>query len=369
MRIAFFNWRDISHPLAGGAEVYVHQLMKRLAERGHTVALFTSTFPGAKERETIDGIEHIRYGGRFMIYPKAFFCYKKHIEGRYDAVVESINGAPFLTKLFAKEPVVPLIHQLTKENWHSGLPLPLAFIGYHLEDAMLSIYRGCKTIAPSKSTKSDLERLGFPDVEIVYGASGIEAPDAGDETASEIEKEKAPTLIYLGRLVKSKRVDHALRAFAIIRSTIPNCRLWIVGSGPEEKNLKKLSSELGLYGKAYFFGRVSEQDKIQLLSKAHIMLLPAVREGWGLVVLEANACRTPVIGYDVPGLRDSIKDSENGYLVEDGDINALASRASTLLPDRLALDHLGQSSAHYSKKFSWDKTADGFLSILREVLR
>ena len=114
MRIAFFNWRDISHPLAGGAEVYVHELMKRLAGRGHAVALFTSSFPGAKEREIIDGIEHIRYGGRFTIYPKAFFCYKKHIEGRYDVIVESINGAPFFTKLFAKEPVVPFIHQLTK---------------------------------------------------------------------------------------------------------------------------------------------------------------------------------------------------------------------------------------------------------------
>ncbi|MEW6035111.1 MAG: glycosyltransferase family 4 protein [Candidatus Micrarchaeota archaeon] len=361
MRIAFFNWRDIRNPAAGGAEVYVHQIMKRLAARGHSVALFTSSYPGAKAQESIDGIRHVRYGGRFLIYPKALLCYRKYVQGRFDAIIESINGPPFFTALFAKEPVFPLIHQLTRENWYSGISLPLAFAGYHLEDPMLRLYRGRTAIAPSPSTRSDLLRLGFRDVRVVHGAPDVE-PAAGP-------KETAPTLLYIGRLTRSKRVDHALSALRLIRERVPGARLWVAGSGPEEERLRKSAREDGLEGSVEFFGKVSQQKKAELMSKAHLMLFPAVREGWGLVVLECNACSTPVIGYDVPGLRDSIRDGINGALVPDGDYARMAEAAVALLDDRGRLRGLSASSAAFAGGFSWENAAEEAESILEEALR
>lgn len=360
MRVAFFNWRDIKNPLAGGAEVYVHQVLKRLAEQGHKVTLFTSSFPGSASRESIDGVEHIRYGGKFLIYPKSFLCYRKHIRGHYDAIVESINGPPFFTNLFAKEKVIPFIHQLTRENWYSGLPFPLAFAGYHLEDSMLSLYRENPAIVPSSSTKSDLIALGFRDVNVIHGAADIIPVKAA--------KSRQKTIIYLGRLTKSKRVDHVLRAFRIISRSEKDSRLLIAGSGPEEKNLVSLAGELGISSQTEFLGRVSDEMKAEVLSKAHLMLFPAVREGWGLVTLEANACGTPVIGYDVHGLRDSIKDGVNGYLVDEGDTNAMAKRAVQLLGDSSALKKLSASSAEYSKTFSWDKSSHEFAAVLERVI-
>jgi glycosyltransferase involved in cell wall biosynthesis len=362
MRLAFFNWRDIRHPAAGGAEVYVHQVMKRLAERDHQVSLFCSSFKGSKSEEMIDGVRHVRYGGRFLMYPKSFLCYKKHIEGRFDIIIESINGMPFFTPLFAKEKTVAFIHQLTRENWYSGLPLPLAFIGYHSEDLMLSAYAKGKSIAPSGSTKSDLEKLGFADVEVVYGAADVVAP-------SDSIKAEKPTLIYLGRLARSKRVDHALEAFALIIKDHPGAILKIAGSGPDEPRLKALCKRLGLESGVSFLGKVDETKKARLLSESHLMLLPAVREGWGLVVLEANACGTPVIGYDIPGLRDSIKEGVSGHLVPDGDIRALAEKASHLLQNRKVLEALSESSKKYAEGFSWDKTADRFESILGSLAK
>jgi len=360
MRIAFFNWRDIRNPSAGGAEVYVHQILKRLAEQGHKVTLFTSSFPGSAQRETIDGVEHIRYGGRFLIYPKSFLCYRKHIKGQYDAIVESINGPPFFTNLFAKEKVIPFIHQLTRENWYSGLPFPLAFAGYHLEDGMLSLYKGNPAIVPSDSTKSDLVGLGFKDVNVIHGAADI--------TPVKTAKPSQKTIVYLGRLTKSKRVDHVLRAFKLISQSENDSRLLIAGSGPEEKNLISLARELGISGQTGFLGRVSDEEKAELLSKAHLMLFPAVREGWGLVTLEANACRTPVIGYNVHGLRDSIKDGVNGYLVDDGDIDAMAKRSVELLGDSDELERLSASAAEYSKTFSWEKSSKEFAAVLERVI-
>ena len=362
MKIAFFNWRDIKNPLAGGAEVYVHQVLKHLNEQGHKVTLFTSSFPGASQRELIEGVEHIRYGGRFLIYLKSYLCYKKHIEGRYDVIVESINGVPFFTNLFAREKVVPFIHQLTRKNWYSGIFLPIAFAGYHLEDSMLSIYRKNPTIVPSASTKSDLERLGFTDVRVIHGAADV-------SPLKKINKRNEKTLIYLGRLTKSKRADHVLRVFKIINQSVKDTYLWIAGSGPEEKRLIRLARDLGISEKTKFFGRVSQEKKAELLSKAHLMLFPAVHEGWGLVVLEANACRTPVIGYNVPGLRDSIKEGFNGYLVDDGNIKAMANHAIDLLQNEKVLRNISSSAVKYSKKFNWDKSSKEFASFLKSVTK
>jgi glycosyltransferase involved in cell wall biosynthesis len=360
MRIAFFNWRDINHPMAGGAEVLCHQLLKPLPEQGHKVTMFTSTFPGCKEREIIDGIEHIRYGGKYLIYPKSYFCYKKHIEGKFDVIIESINGVPFFTQLFAKEKVISLIHQLTRENWYSGIVFPLAFIGYHTEDIMLGLYRKKPAIVPSQSTKYDLENQQFRDVTVVNGAADIISP-------KNAIKEKKPTIIYLGRLTKSKRVDHVLHAFKVINQKVKDAQLWIVGSGPEEKKLKQLVNELGISECTEFLGRVSQKKKSELLSQAHLMLFPAVREGWGLVVLEANACKTPVIGYNVKGLCDSIKENVNGHLVDDGNIEAMGKSAITLFKDLDQLKQLSSSSVEYSKEFSWEKSSNEFITLLKRV--
>ena len=358
MRIAFFNWRDIKNPNAGGAEVYCHQVMKRLAEQGNKVTLFTSSFPGSTEHEFIDGIEHIRYGTKFLIYPKSYSCYKKHIEGRYDVIVESVNGVPFFTTLFAKEKVVPFIHQLTRQNWYSGISFPIAFAGYHLEDRMLSIYKKNPAMVPSASTESDLKRFGFTNIRVIHGAGDVEAPE-------KIIKEKENTLIYLGRLTKSKRVDHIIRMLSMIK----NAKLWVVGSGPEENNLKNLSNSLGLSRRIEFFGKISQEKKAELFSKAHVMLFPAVREGWGITVLEANACGTPVIGYDVHGLRDSIKNGVNGYLVEDGNIDRMAECAVELFGDEKQLEKISKSSVEYSKRFSWDKSAEELSAFLENVIK
>ncbi|MFN7990611.1 MAG: glycosyltransferase family 4 protein [Candidatus Micrarchaeia archaeon] len=360
MRIAFFNWRDIKNPLAGGSEVFTHRLLSQLASRGHKVTLFCSTFKGCSRREVIDSIEHVRYSGRYLMFPSAYLCYKKNIEGKFDVIIESINGVPFFTPLFAREKVFAFIHQLTRENWYSGLIFPLAFLGYHSEDSMLSLYRKIPTMVPSESTRSDLESLGFRDLAVIPEAADL-AP-ADDEAA--LSKEGSPTVLYLGRLTRSKRVDHAIRAFARIKAELPEARLWVAGSGPESAGLRSLAGSLGVTDSIHFFGRVDAREKRELLTKAHLLIFPAVREGWGLVVLEANACGTPVVAYDVPGLRDSIRNGINGYLVKDGDIAALSAESLHLLKGGKALSRLSASSIGYSRGFTWERSADAFMGFV-----
>ncbi len=358
MKIAFFNWRDIKNPLAGGAEVYVHQVMKQLIKLGHEVTLFTSTFPGSAERETIDGIAHVRYAGKYQIFFRSYFCYNKHIKGKFDLIVESINAMPFFTPLFAKEKIIPFIHQLTRENWYSGICYPIAFLGEHSEDHMLRPYRRLPAIAPSDSTRDDLRSIGFHNISVIKGAA--------DVLPHKDSKEKNPTLLYLGRLTKSKQVDHVLHVFGKVLAKLPDAKLWIVGRGPEEPKLRKLASDLKINDSVEFFGYVDKEKKPEILSRAHLMLFPAVREGWGLVVLEANACGTPVIGYNTYGLRDSIVDGVNGFLVDD--INSMSAKAIGLLSDADKMNALCESSLEYSKGFTWEKTTKEFCSLFEKVI-
>ncbi|MBU0527962.1 glycosyltransferase family 4 protein [Candidatus Micrarchaeota archaeon] len=358
MKIAFFNWRDIKNPFAGGAEVYVHQVMKHLTALGHDVTLFTSTFPGSPEKEIIDGVVHVRYAGKYQIFSNSYFCYNKYIKGKFDLIVESINAMPFFTPLFAKEKVIPFIHQLTRENWYSGICFPIAFFGYHSEDHLLRLYKKLPTVVPSESTRDDLRSLGFQNISVIKGAA--------DVLPHKDSKETNPTLLYLGRLTSSKQVDHVLQTFRNVLNDIPNAKLWIAGRGPEESKLKKLAIDLKINDSVKFFGYVDTKKKPELLSRAHIMLFPAVREGWGLVVLEANACGTPVIGYNTYGLRDSIIDGVNGFLVDN--VKSMSAKAIELLSDTNKINSLCESSLEHSKKFNWEKTTDEFRSLFERVI-
>jgi glycosyltransferase involved in cell wall biosynthesis len=109
-----------------------------------------------------------------------------------------------------------------------------------------------------------------------------------------------------------------------------------------------------------FFGHVSNDVKYDLLSRSHVVLVPSMREGWGLIVTESNAMGTPVVAYDVNGLRDSVIDGRNGILVKDKNPESLAKSALTILRDKAMLKGFSVNALEYSRGFSWDKTADYF---------
>jgi glycosyltransferase involved in cell wall biosynthesis len=246
--------------------------------------------------------------------------------------------------------VLPLIHQLAADVWRAELPLPLAVIGqYLLEPIWLRRYRKLQTLTVSDSTKSDLLRLGFLRVDVV--PEGVSA-----NLAAPSAKEPQPTLLFVGRLVNTKRPFDAVHAFSLLREEMPNVQLWIAGDGYLAKKLRQASTS-----GVTFFGRVSEAEKLHLLKRAHVVLSPGVREGWGLVVLEANAMGTPVVGYRIPGLVDAIRDGETGLLV-DPNPKALAQAVLVLLRDPTRILRMQMAALEHARSFTWQRSA-------REVLR
>jgi glycosyltransferase involved in cell wall biosynthesis len=357
MRILIYNWRDPKNPRAGGAEVYTYEIAKRLVQRGHEVTWFTAAFPGCKQEEVLDGIQIIRAGGRVGVYLQAKRYYRRAFKGKFDVVVDEINTRPFMTPGFVKEPIVTLIHQLAREFWFLETPFPVSVLGYYwLEDRWLRRYRDIPTITVSDSTKQDLERLGFNDVIVVPNGFDV-------EPLKEVpEKEARPTLLFVGRMTRAKLPDHALEAFCYVKRSIPDVQLWMVGDGPMMKKLMRKCNTDGVM----FFGRVSEEKKFELMKKAHILLVPGVREGWGRVVSEANAMGTPAVGYNVPGLRDSIRHGETGLLCRNSP-EEMARAALLFLTDCEYASQYAQRALQTVGELSWERSVKAFELCLAKV--
>jgi glycosyltransferase involved in cell wall biosynthesis len=358
VRILWFNWRDLKNPDAGGAEVFTYEVMTRLAKMGHEITLFCPLFPNAATNEKIDGIEIIRRGGVFTVYLKAKQFYKSNMD-RYDLVIDEINGKPFLSpKIIGAKPVLVLFHQLIHEIWFYETHFPLNWLCYHyLEKKWLSAYRNTPAVTVSASSQKDLEKQGFNKATIV--TVGVSTKPLRRVEQKQFE----PTIVFLGRLKRHKNPDHALRAFALIKNELPHARMWVIGDGNMLEELKKKR-----INDVVFYGRIQDEVKYDLLRKAHLLLVPSVREGWGLVVTEANAMGTPAIAYDSPGLRDSVINQKTGILVKDKSPQNLANAALTLLKNPGLLKVFSDNALAFSRQFSWDNTAAEFEKIIRQLV-
>jgi len=306
MQILILNWKDTAHPLAGGAEVYTEQVARALVLRGHDVTLFAASVAGLPDRETVDGVELVRRGGRLGVYREARRFWNEQPSGRFDVVVDEINTRPFMTPRWVRgTPIVALIHQLAREIWFYETPFPVSVLGrYVLEPWWLRAYRRVPAMTVSESSARSLVDLhGWRDVVVIpEGSSPHPVPT--------VAKEPVPAVVFLGRLVSMKRPDDALAAFGVLRHSYPEARMWVIGDGPLEERLRS-TAPAGVS----FFGRVDRDELQERLARAHVLVATSIREGWGLNVSEAAACGTPSIGYSVPGLVDSVSAS-GGALVE-----------------------------------------------------
>jgi glycosyltransferase involved in cell wall biosynthesis len=343
------NRRDIRNPLGGGAEVYTHEVAKGLAAGGCDVTVFSTRFNGSAESETIEGVRYVRGGNEFTVHFRGFLYALKH-KREFDLIIDEYNGLGFFGFLLPRS--IILIHQLYREFWFRGLG-PAGVIPYVIEPLLLKLYRKMPAVTVSESTRQDLMGLGFRDVRIVMNALSNPALDAVPQ------KEERPTLMFLGRFAPTKNPMDALEIFRMVKLELPEARLWMVGSGPQEAELmEKAKGEEGIT----FHGWVDEERKFDLLGRAHLVLAPGVREGFGINVIEAASQGTPTVGYDVHGLRDSIKDGDTGLLA-DGPGDA-ALKALRLFKDPELYGRMSARCLEYARGFKWETRAQEFREAL-----
>ncbi|MEM1542691.1 MAG: glycosyltransferase family 4 protein [Candidatus Bathyarchaeia archaeon] len=359
-RILVFNWRCWLNPEMGGAEVFTREVAKCWVGWGHKVTLFTSEFDGCKREEILDGIHIIRNGSKFSVYLKAKKYYEEiFLREKYDVVIDEINTRPFFAPKFVNggEKVIALIHQMAREYWLYETPFPVNYIGYYfLENRWLKHYVNVPTVTVSESTERDLLDLGFKRVFVV--PEGLNFKPLNNFP----KKESFPVIVYVGRLKRAKRPDHAIKAFKIVKERFSKAELWIIGDGYFRKALERMA-----FNGVRFFSGLNNENRRELVKRAWVLVNPSVREGWGLNVIEANALGTPCVAYSVAGLRDSVKDGETGLLAKNGNIKDLAEKIIAVLEDDALREKLSKNALEYAKQFSWDKTAKEFMKVIRSV--
>lgn len=366
LNILVVNWRDIKNPEAGGAEVHLHEIFKRIAGMGHHVTLLASGFDGSAPEETVDGIRVVRRGGKFGFnfhVPGALGALMK--ERDFDVVVDDINKIPFYTPVYVRKPVLALAHHLFSETIFLETFFPLATYVYLSEWLIPVFYRNTRFVVVSQSTRDEFVKRGLDGerIGIVHNAVDHEVyrPDFG-------AKSDGPLIGYVGRIKKYKCIEHLLEACNIVFEKLPDARLVVAGSGDHLDALVKTAVSIGIAGRTDFIGHVGEKDKVDMLQKAHVVANPSSKEGWGVTVIESNACGTPVVASDVPGLRDAVVDGETGFLVPHGDIEALAGRILEVLEDQALRRAMSEKAVAWSLKFDWDESARAIVHEIEEII-
>jgi glycosyltransferase involved in cell wall biosynthesis len=368
MRILIVNWQDIRNPLAGGAEVHLHEVFSRIARMGHDVTLYCSSFPGAPREEEMKGIHVIREGGRNLFNYRFLFEYLRSFRNEpFDVVVDDMNKIPFFTPLFVKKPIYGVTHHLFGRSIFLEVNAILASYVYVMERCAVRLYkaRGIPFIVGSPSTYAELQHEHFPAGSVSLVNYGV---DHATHTLGTEAKSPAPLFGYFGRLKKYKSVDHMLQALPQVMKNVPALKVLIVGEGDDRPRLEAMTKDLGLGNVVEFTGFVSEEKKIALLRQMWFKVTTSSKEGWGLTVLEANACGTPVIASNVQGLRDAVKDGETGLLYGYGNVDELAEKISRLIVDNSLRTTLRANAIEWAKLFDWDLAAKQTLTLIEKRL-
>lgn len=374
--ILSLSWRDIKSPTAGGAEVQTHEMLSRINHKKYRVIHLAALYDGLADNECIDQVQYIRKGNVFTVIWYAFIYYKRNRKN-IDYVLDQCNTHRFFTPFWVKrDKRIFYIHQLTREIWDIMMRFPMSKIGKALETLMLKLNKNDYTIALSESTKEDLVNVGFDPAKITIISIGVDFEPWAPQDF--MKKDVNPTFVYVGRYASYKGIDVAVEAFGRLKKEYPDAKLWILGKRNEkyiEECLWPISNVYNLtWGTAedgsdiISWGFVSEQEKLNLLSRATALLFPSAREGWGIPITEAGDVGTPSIVFDSPGIRDAVDFGEAGYMCNTNDADGLLEQMRLVIQKPNIYADKRKRAYDFSSQFQWKNNGAKFEEVLNKLL-
>lgn len=385
--ILALSWRDIKAPKAGGAEVHTHEMLSRADKNRFRIYHFSPCNEGLSEKEVLDGVTYLRSGNVITVIWKAMRFYRRNRKN-IDFVIDQCNTHRFFTPLWVeREKRVFYIHQLTKEIWDYSARFPLSKIGKMMEESFLRLNRDDAVITVSESTREELIERGYKADQIKIIHNGVAFRPWEHDVW--YPKEEKPTFIYAGRYSPYKGIDVSVQAFAQLKKEYPDSKLWIIGKKDQDyvdKHIIPICKEHGLQwvdvqkdaggneiepqqGDIISWGYVSEEKKLELLSRAWTLLFPSIREGWGIPITEAGCVGTPCIAFDSPGIREAVDYGKAGYLCTENTIEGLFGQMNMVISDKVLYTNKREQAYEYSSRFQWDEAGrefEQFIKLLTE---
>ncbi len=365
MKIMVINWRCIKNPLAGGAEIYLQEVAKRLTARGYDITQLSERFSGSLSEEIIDGIRIQRMGGKWTFN----FTVYRHIrqivqKNNYDLIIDDLNKVPFYSPWFINKPVLVMLMHLFRKSIFREVPAPLAGYVYLAESLIPFAYRHCRFAVLSESSKKDVVKLGIRPEQVTAVPPGTDFSRYQPDPLVKREQ----VILHVGRLKRYKSTEHLLFAARKLKEMGRNFRVVIVGTGDDQPRLVKLTQKLQLSDLVEFTGFIPETEKVRWYQRSALLVESSIKEGWGLIVMEANACGTPVVVARSPGLVDSSQDGVNGLFYNYGDIDDLTEKIDLLLTNEALREKLGKQAITWAQQWTWDGAADKIDNLIREIV-
>lgn len=371
--VLFLNWRDTRNPEGGGSEVYVEQIAAELVAAGYRATVFCAAHGSAPAQElSASGATIVRRGRRTSVYLHAALTYlagywgwgplSARRLGRPDIVVDVCNGLPFASVLYVRRPVIALVHHVHHEQWPVVLPGVLGRVGWWIESWLAPrLYRRCRYVTVSESTRSELADLGVDPARISVIHNGT--PESSPVT---VERSPTPSAVVLGRLVPHKRVEIALRVIAELRDEMPELELVVAGVGWWEPRLRDVAARLGVADRVRFAGFVDESEKHAILASAWLALTPSLKEGWGLTIVEAGRRGTPTVAFrGAGGVSEAVVDGTTGLLADDP--ADFVAKARALLRNETRRRAMGEAARAHAGLFTWETAGKRFAALLAEA--
>ena len=361
--IVAVNFRDPAHPEAGGAELHLEEILLEAVRRGHRVTWLACAFPGAPAEAEHRGLRVLRRGSFWNFNWTVPGVLRRELSHPPpDLVIEDINKVPCLTPLHTRAPVSAIVPHLFGGTAFREAPFPVALYVLGLEALIPRVYARARFLAISESTRDDLVARGIEATRIAVVHCGLDHALYRRDPA--VPKSGRPTILFIGRVRRYKGLGWVLASMPRVLQQVPDARLVVVGDGPYVPELKLEAARRGLAQRIEFRGFLPAAEKVRALQESWVLVQPSPKEGWGLTVVEAGACGTPVVAADSPGLRDSVRRDVTGLLVPYEDEAALAAALTRVLLDRPLRLGLAAAGVEWAARFTWPDCARRSLDFL-----
>ena len=356
LKILWFGHRDIYHPLAGGAERTILEVSRRLVAKGHVVLWVSCRYRHCNPKSTVDGIEIHRIGGRVTTHLRV-----PEVIERYhpDVIVDDLaHVVPWFAERLTRTPGTTFFRHLHRRTLYGQVSAPIAGALSWVERQYPWFYRKWPFVTESLQGVTDLKELGLPEARIVRIPPGVDLQRFRPST-----KSSSPTMVYFGGFRDYKRPWIPVELYNRLKSEIPGLKLVMVGDGPSRLRVQGMLGTAGSTG-VEMVGRVDYERLASLVSSAWLNVHSSVSEGWGYSMLEAASAGTPSVAFAVPGVSETVLNGMNGMTVPDGDINALAVAAVTILRDQSKWVH---RSREFAERYTWEDAASKWEAHLKRI--
>ena len=377
MKIAFIY--DAVYPwVKGGAEKRVYELAKRLALRGHEVHWYSIGWWWTDNNHEDIVMEGIKLHGvsdpidmysddRRSIKEALIFSLKllkPLLKDNYDVV--DCQGFPFFSCFTAKvhsalgkSKLIITLLEVWGDFWYEYLG-KLGIFGKIIERMMLSLTDNFITI--SYKTKKDLKQLKKSERSIVI-PPGIDFNDIQKVKKSA----EVSDVIFAGRLIKEKNVDTLINSIVIVKKKFPTIKCVIIGEGPEEYKLKQLAEELQIENNIIFKKFMENYDDlIGYMKSSKVFVLPSTREGFGMVVIEANACGIPVVtvNHHMNAAADLVDDGVNGFKTQ----LETDEMANKIIESIESQNEFRDKCIEMSRRYDWEIIVDSLEKVYQKII-